>query len=58
MADLLLAAWLGGVWCYIGLLLTPTPSRLPLLTVVCLAVVWPLSIALAHADAAPPRGGS
>jgi hypothetical protein len=56
--SLLLGAWLGGAACYVGVLLTPSRSRPPmaLLGVVCMSLIWPVSIVLAH-EAASSSGG-
>lgn len=50
--SLALAAYLGGVACYTGVLLTGWSSspRLPPLGVVVLALLWPLSIAMCARD--------
>lgn len=48
-----LAAWLGGVACYAGVLLTPRPApvpRLPAWYVACLSLGWPFAIVLAFAE--------
>lgn len=50
MADLLLGIWFGGVACYLGMMLVPTATRLPLFAVVCLALAWPAAILLAHRE--------
>jgi hypothetical protein len=51
-AELLLAGYLGGIVCYLGVLLTPTRPRAVDVTwalwAVLLALVWPASIVLSH----------
>jgi hypothetical protein len=58
VVDLVLAAWLGGAACYVGVLSTPTPTRLPWFGLLILALMWPASIALAHGEAENHRGRS
>lgn len=50
MADLLLGVWLGGATCYLGMMLVPTATRLPLGPLVCLALMWPAALVLAHRE--------
>ena len=47
VSDVVLAAWLGGAACYVGVLLTGSRPRLPLLGIASCAVVWPVCIAVA-----------
>jgi hypothetical protein len=47
VSDVVLAAWLGGAACYVGVLLAGSRPRMPLLSIAACAVVWPVCIAIA-----------